>query len=72
MKSYLFVGIDTHKDSHTAAVLDGYFEVVATISFTNSSTGFAGFEEKLKKLYSGREIVLGMEESKGMGSFRAR
>jgi hypothetical protein len=29
MKTCLFVGVDTHKYSHTAAVLDGYFEVVA-------------------------------------------
>jgi len=32
MKSCLFVGVDTHKNSHTAAVLDGYFDVSATIN----------------------------------------
>ncbi|MBA7585605.1 IS110 family transposase ISCth14 [subsurface metagenome] len=71
MKSCLFVGIDTHKDSHTAAVLDGYFEVVATISFTNSSSGFTGFEEKLKKLRNGKDLIFGLEDSQGLGSFLA-
>lgn len=71
MESCLFVGVDTHKDSHTAAVLDGYFEVAATISFANSSTGFAGFEGKLKKLSRGRDLVFGLEDSQGLGSFLA-
>lgn len=71
MKSCLFVGIDTHKDSHTAAVLDGYFEVVATISFDNDRAGFARFDEKLKKLSKGRELIFGLEDSQGLGSFLA-
>ena len=71
MKSCLFVGIDTHKYSHTAAVLDGYFEVVATISFANSSTGFTGFEEKFKKLRNGKDLIFGLEDSQGLGSFLA-
>ena len=71
MKSCLFVGVDTHKDSHTAAVLDGYFEVVATISFGNNKAGFARFEEKLKKLGRGKEFVFGLEDSQGLGSFLA-
>jgi len=71
MKSCLFVGIDTHKDSHTAAVLDGYFGVLATITFDNSSTGFTGFEGKLKKLSRGRGLVFGLEDSQGLGSFLA-
>ena len=71
MKSCLFVGIDTHKDSHTAAVLDGYFEVVATISFDNDRAGFTRFERDLKKLSYGRDLVFGLEDSQGLGSFLA-
>ena len=40
MKPCLFVGVDTHKNSHSAAVLDGYFEVLATIDFANKQEGF--------------------------------
>jgi transposase len=69
MKTCLFVGVDTHKDTHTAAVLDGYFEVVTVIGFDNDKAGFARLEKKLKKLKSGRELVFGLEDSQGLGSF---
>ncbi len=72
MKTYLFVGVDTHKYSHTAAVLDGYFEVVTTISFDNSTEGFNHLFDKLKKLISGRDLVFGLEDSQGLGSFLAQ
>jgi transposase len=72
MKPCLFVGVDTHKDSHTAAVLDGYFDVVTTISFDNNKAGFGVFEEKLKKLGCKRDLVFGLEDSQGLGSFLAR
>ena len=71
MKSCLFVGVDTHKDSHTAAVLDGYFEVVAIITFDTDRAGFIGFERRLKKLSHGRGYVFGLEDSQGLGSFLA-
>lgn len=72
MKTCLFVGIDTHKYSHTAAVLDGYFEVVATASFANNQEGFYHLSDKLKKLSRGRDFVFGLEDSQGLGSFLAQ
>jgi len=69
MRSCLFIGVDIHKDSHTAAVLDGYFEIVAVIGFDNNKAGFARLEKKLKKLKSGRELIFGLEDSQGLGSF---
>jgi len=71
MKSCLFVGIDTHKNSHTAAVLDGYFDVIATVTFANDKAGFISLEAKLKKLSRGRDIIFGLEDSQGLGSFLA-
>ena len=47
MKTCLFVGIDTHKDSHTAAVLDNYFNTACLITFANSYSGFDKFMEKV-------------------------
>jgi len=72
MKPCLFVGVDTHKNSHTAAVLDGYFDVLTTIGFTNSQEGFCHLDLKLKKLASGRNLVFGLEDSQGLGSFLAQ
>ena len=71
MNSCLFVGVDTHKDSHTAAVLDGYFDVASTVTFTNDKAGFARLESKLKKLSHGRQLIFGLEDSQGLGSFLA-
>ena len=72
MKTCLFVRIDTHKYSHTAAVLDGCFEVVATASFANNQEGFNHLSDKIKKLSRGRDLVFGLEDSQGLGSFLAQ
>jgi transposase len=71
MNSCLFVGVDTHKDSHTAAVLDGYFDVVSVVTFTNNKAGFTRLEARLGKLSRGRDIIFGLEDSQGLGSFLA-
>jgi len=72
MKPCLFVGVDTHKNSHTAAVLNGYFDVLTTIVFANNQEGFCHLTGKLKKLASGRNLVFGLEDSHGLGSFLAQ
>jgi len=71
MNSCLFVGVDTHKDSHTAAVLDGYFDVVSTVTFTNNKEGFARLETHLAKISREMDIIFGLEDSQGLGSFLA-
>ena len=71
MNSCLFVGVDTHKDSHTAAVLDGYFDVVSVVTFANDREGFTRLEGRLKKISRGRDILFGLEDSQGLGSFLA-
>ena len=67
MKTCLFVGIDTHKDSHTAAIMDDYFNAVNIITFANRYSGFDKFMEKLSAMASGRSIVFGLEDSQGLG-----
>lgn len=71
MQSLLFVGIDTHKKTHTAAVFSNYFDRLATITFANSSLGFSDFLTKLEKLSDGRAIIFGLEDSQGLGIFLA-
>ncbi len=71
MKSCLFVGIDTHKNTHTAAILDDYFSVIDTITFPNSYSGFDKFMGKLSKISEGRHIIFGLEDSQGLGFFLA-
>ena len=71
MKPCLFVGVDTHKNSHSAAVLDSYFGILATLTFANSYQGFSEFIEKLVKIAKSRTCLFGLEDSHGLGSFLA-
>ncbi len=71
MQSLLFVGVDTHKNSHTAAVFSNYFNLLATITFANSTSGFSDFLTKLEKLSDGRSMIFGLEDSQGLGNFLA-
>jgi transposase len=71
MQSLLFVGVDTHKNSHTAAVFSNYFDCLATITFANSPSGFSDFLTKLEKLSGGRSMIFGLEDSQGLGNFLA-
>ncbi|MHB8276895.1 MAG: hypothetical protein ACYDIA_04485 [Candidatus Humimicrobiaceae bacterium] len=66
MKPCLFVGVDTHKNSHSAAVLNGYFDVLTTIDFANNQEGFCHLDLKLKKLAGGRSLTFGLEDSQGL------
>jgi transposase len=65
------VGVDTHKNSHTAAVFSNYFDCLATITFANSTLGFSDFLTKLEKLSDGRSMIFGLEDSQGLGNFLA-
>ena len=70
MKTCLFVGIDTHKDSHTAAVLDGYFEVVTTIRFDNNSEGFApALKRNLKSLNLEKNLSSALRTARAWEAF---
>ena len=67
MKTCLFVGIDTHKDSHTAAIIDDYFNTSGIITFANSYSGFDKFMGKFSTIAKGRSITFGLEDSQGLG-----
>jgi len=71
MQSCLFVGIDIHKSSHTAAVLNSYFDTEGNITFDNSYQGFCVFLEKLKTMASDKSFLFGLEDSQGLGNYLA-
>ena len=71
MQSCLFVGIDTHKSSHTAAVLNSYFDTEDSVTFNNSYQGFCVFLEKLKTISEGKSFCFGLEDSQGLGNYLA-
>lgn len=71
MQPYLFVGVDTHKSTHTAAVFSGYFSLLATITFDNSFLGFSKFLAELEKISGRSALIFGLEDSQGLGNFLA-
>lgn len=71
MQSCLFVGVDTHKQSHTAAAFSSYFSLLTTITFANSYQGFDKLLEQLEKLSNGKILIFGLEDSQGLGNFLA-
>jgi len=69
MQSCLFVGVDTHKRTHTAAVFSGYFSLLATITFDNSFLGFSKFLTELENISGSNTLIFGLEDSQGLGNF---
>ena len=71
MQSCLFVGVDTHKRTHTAAVFSSYFNLLATITFDNSFLGFSKFLTELENISGSSTLIFGLEDSQGLGNFLA-
>ena len=71
MQSYLFVGVDTHKHSHTAAVFSSHFSLIATITFANSYEGFSKFLAELEKVSENSTLIFSLVDSQGLGNFLA-
>jgi transposase len=71
MQPYLFVGVDTHKHSHTAAAFNSYFSLLATITFANSFLGFSKFLAELEKISGSSTLIFSLEDSQGLGNFLA-
>ena len=60
---YTYVGIDSHKDSHTAVFLDCFFEKLGEITFENLPSKFGAFLAKAEKLkVGGTTLLFGLED----------
>jgi len=60
---YTYVGIDSHKDTHTAVFLDCFFDKLGEISFENRPSKFGGFLSKADKLkMDGTTLLFGLED----------
>lgn len=62
----MVAGIDVHKHTHTAALLDPTSGEVATLTFANSPEGFARLRSWLTG-HGGAEAVTGIENAAGYG-----
>jgi len=65
---YTYVGIDSHKDTHTAVFLDCFFDKLGQITFDNLPSKFVAFlsdAEKLKQ--DDTEFLFGLEDAGSYG-----
>jgi transposase len=62
-----YVGIDMHKQTHTAAVLDCWLNVLGHITFPNRPNAFDSFVKDVKALCGDLTPVFGLEDTRGFG-----
>jgi transposase len=61
--AYTYVGIDSHKATHTAVFLDCFFGKLGEVSFANMPSGFPAFLKEANKLkMDGTEFLFGLED----------
>ena len=62
-----FIGIDMHKDMHCAVIIDCWMDKMGEISFENRPSKFPAFIENIRRIYGTKEIVFGLEDTRGFG-----
>ena len=69
---YTYVGVDSHKDTHTAVFLDCFFEILGEASFDGMPSSFPAFLEKAESLKAdGTELMFGLEDASMYGRLLA-
>ena len=65
---YTYVGVDSHKDTHTAVFLDCFFEKLGELQFENLPSKFEEFfDEALKLEAEGTTLFFGLEDTSAYG-----
>jgi len=65
---YTYVGIDSHKDTHTAVFLDCFFEKRGEIAFENLPSKFGAFLSQAEELMTdGTTLLFGLEDVTAYG-----
>ena len=65
---YIYIGIDCHKYTHTAAVINCFNETLDMITFENNIKDFEKLIELVKKYeVNGLTAVYGLEDIKHLG-----
>ena len=65
---YVYVGIDSHKDTHCAVILNCFFEKLGEITFGNAPSEFEKFlSEAEKRKLEGTKLAFGLEDISAYG-----
>ena len=69
---YTYVGVDSHKDTHTAVFLDCFFEKIAETVVDNMPSEFGAFLSKAEKFkMEGTTLLFGLEDISAYGRMLA-
>ncbi|MFC5529508.1 IS110 family transposase [Cohnella yongneupensis] len=65
---YVYVGVDLHKQHHTAVIIDCWNKKLGEIKFDNKPNAFPSFTKEIKKhLTKEMKVVYGLEDVGGYG-----
>ncbi len=62
-----YCGIDTHKYTHTAKVVDCWLNPLGEITFENRPSQFAAFLKRIQQISGKLQPVFGLEDTRGYG-----
>jgi transposase len=63
----VYVGIDMHKDTHTAVAIDCWMKKLGEVTFGNRPGRFDKFVKDIKTIAGEREVAFGLEDTRGFG-----
>jgi len=64
---YIYVGVDSHKLTHTATIINCFNEKLGTITFKNNYKGFASLIELANRVGNNTPVIYGLEDTKQYG-----
>lgn len=62
-----FIGIDMHKDTHCAVIIDCWMNKIGEVNFENRPSQFPAFVENVREICGTKEFVFGLEDTRGFG-----
>ncbi|PEJ72834.1 IS110 family transposase, partial [Bacillus wiedmannii] len=72
-QNYLYVGVDLHKEQHTAVIINCWQEKLGEIQFDNKPSAFSKFLLEVETYVSdGLSVVFGLEDVGGYGRALAK
>ena len=66
-QNHVYVGLDLHKDTHTAVIIDCWDEKLDSITIENKPSDFTRLMNKVKKIAGKLTPVYGLEDVHGYG-----
>lgn len=67
-QEYLFVGVDTHKNQHTAMVINCFHQNLGSVEISNIPSSFEKLITRLKALSPNEKtLAFGLEDTQGLG-----